>query len=61
MPPQFTNAKETAEYLNTSPTWVYRDAPRLGLTAHKFGAGRNATLQFTVSDVDACARQQRLG
>ncbi|MET8210438.1 helix-turn-helix domain-containing protein [Streptomyces sp. NPDC005373] len=61
MPPRFMDAKQTAEYLNMSLTWVYRDAPRLGLAVYKFGAGRNAKLQFKVSDVDAWARQQRLG
>ncbi|MGW2340384.1 helix-turn-helix domain-containing protein, partial [Streptomyces sp. NPDC001661] len=61
MRPQFMDSKQTAEYLNMSVTWVYRDAPRLGLTAYKFGAGRNAKLQFKVADVDAWARQQRLG
>ncbi|MEV1023236.1 helix-turn-helix domain-containing protein [Streptomyces sp. NPDC050264] len=55
------DTKQTAEYLNMSVTWVYRDASRLGLTAYKFGTGRNAKLQFKVSDVDAWARQQRLG
>ncbi len=61
MRPQFMDTKQTAEYLNMSVTWVYRDAPRLGLAAYKFGTGRNAKLQFKVSDVDAWARQQRLG
>ncbi|MZD05858.1 hypothetical protein GTW43_12290 [Streptomyces sp. SID5785] len=61
MRPQFMDAKQTAEYLNMSVTWVYRDAPRLGLAAYKFGVGRNAKLQFKISDVDAWARQQRLG
>ncbi|WP_327657096.1 helix-turn-helix transcriptional regulator [Streptomyces sp. NBC_00483] len=61
MPPQFMDAKQTSEYLNMSVTWVYRDAPRLGLAAYKFGTGRNAKLQYKVSDVDAWARQQRLG
>lgn len=28
MPAQFMNAKQTAEYLNMSITWVYRDAPK---------------------------------
>ncbi|MEU6663979.1 helix-turn-helix domain-containing protein [Streptomyces sp. NPDC046821] len=60
MRPQFMDARQTAEYLNMSVTWVYRDAPRLGLAAHKFGAGRNAKLQFKVSEVDAWARQQRM-
>lgn len=60
MHPHFMDAKQTAEYLNMSVTWVYRDAPRQGLAAYRFGAGRNAKLQFKVADVDAWARQQRL-
>jgi hypothetical protein len=61
MPAQFMNANQTAEYLNMSLTWVYRDAPRLGLVPYKFGRGRNAKLQFKISDVQAWARQRRLG
>ncbi|MFD8565911.1 hypothetical protein [Streptomyces sp. NPDC059639] len=61
MAQQSMNAKQTAEYLDMSVTRVYRDAPRLGLAVYKFGAGRNVKLQFKVSDVDAWARQQRLG
>ncbi|MFE1955666.1 hypothetical protein ACFW9D_34955 [Streptomyces sp. NPDC059524] len=49
------DAKQTAEYLNMSITWVYRDAPRLGLPAFKFGTGRNAKLQFKRSRGAACA------
>lgn len=54
------DARQTAECLNMSITWVYRDAPRMGLCPYKFGAGRNAKLQFKVRDLDAWARQQRL-
>ncbi|MEU6284801.1 hypothetical protein [Streptomyces sp. NPDC047028] len=61
MPVQFMNAKQTAEYLNMSITWVYRDAPKLGLVPYKFGQGRSAKLQFKVSDVHAWAHQQKLG
>lgn len=55
------NAKQTAQYLNMSITWVYRDAPKLGLTPYKFGNGRSAKLQFKITDVHAWARQQKLG
>ncbi|MFF4117101.1 hypothetical protein ACFY0P_27050 [Streptomyces sp. NPDC001714] len=61
MPTQFMSAKQTAEYLNMSITWVYRDAPKLGLVPYKFGNGRSAKLQFKITDVHAWARQHRLG
>lgn len=60
MPAQFMNVKETAEYLNMSPTWVYRDAPKLGLVPYKFGRGRSAKLQFRTTEVQAWAVQQKL-
>ncbi|MEV6974442.1 hypothetical protein [Kitasatospora sp. NPDC093806] len=60
MPEQFMSAKETATYLNMSLAWVYRDAPRLGLVPYKFGCGRNAKLQFKVSEVQAWVRQQKM-
>lgn len=46
MPACFMNAQQTAEYLNMSLTWVYRDAPKLGLISYKFGHGRSSKLQF---------------
>ncbi|GHE06542.1 helix-turn-helix transcriptional regulator [Streptomyces alanosinicus] len=61
MPTQFMNVKQTAQYLNMSITWVYRDAPKLGLVPYKFGRGRSAKLQFKISDVQAWAQQQKLG
>ncbi|MFH9613483.1 helix-turn-helix domain-containing protein [Streptomyces pratensis] len=61
MAAQFMNAKQTAEYLNVSLTWLYRDAPRHGLAAYKFGSGRNAKLQFKISDIQRWARQQYAG
>ncbi|MGW8376013.1 hypothetical protein [Streptomyces sp. ODS28] len=60
MTAQFMNAKQTAEYLNMSITWVYRDAPTAGLVPYKFGQGRNAKLQFRIADVQMWARQQKL-
>lgn len=56
----FMNARQTAEYLNMSITWVYRDAPKLGLTPYKFGHGHSSKLQFKISEVQAWAQQQRL-
>ncbi|WP_441247400.1 helix-turn-helix transcriptional regulator [Kitasatospora sp. McL0602] len=60
MPEQFMSVKQTASYLNMSVAWVYRDAPRVGLLPYRFGSGRNAKLQFKVSEVEAWVRQQRL-
>ncbi|WP_338693734.1 helix-turn-helix domain-containing protein [Streptomyces sp. Q6] len=60
MAEEFMDVKETAEYLNMSVSWVYRDAPVLGLVPYKFGRGRNAKIQFRVSEVKAWVRQQRL-
>ena len=59
MPEQFMSVKQTAEYLNMSVAWVYRKA-RVGLVPYRFGAGRNAKLQFKVSEVQTWVRQQRL-
>ncbi|MGW4291098.1 helix-turn-helix transcriptional regulator [Streptomyces sp. NPDC004673] len=53
-------AQQTAEYLNMSITWVYRDAPKLGLIPYKFGKGRSAKLQFKIKEVEAWAEQQQI-
>ncbi|MDD9380450.1 helix-turn-helix domain-containing protein [Streptomyces sp. ZAF1911] len=52
-------AKELAEHLNMSLVWVYRDAARSGLTPYKFGTGRNAKIQFKVSEVQTWIGQHR--
>ncbi|MFE7337908.1 helix-turn-helix domain-containing protein [Streptomyces fimicarius] len=54
------SAKETAKFLNMSVPWVYRESARAGLVPYKFGSGRNAKLQFKVTEVHAWAKQQRL-
>ncbi|MCD0486430.1 helix-turn-helix domain-containing protein [Streptacidiphilus sp. ASG 303] len=54
------DVKQTAKYLNMSVPWVYREASRLGLMPYKFGRGRNAKIQFKVSEVQAWLRQQQL-
>lgn len=59
MPAQFMTAKELAEHLNMSLVWVYREAARSGLTPYKFGTGRNAKIQFKVSEVQTWIRQHR--
>ncbi|PJN25671.1 AlpA family transcriptional regulator [Kitasatospora sp. CB02891] len=60
MAAQFMDAKETAEYLNVSLSWLYREAPKLGLVAYRFGRGRNAKMQFKVSEVQSWIKQQRV-
>ncbi|MGP3775351.1 helix-turn-helix domain-containing protein [Streptomyces sp. SDT5-1] len=54
------SVKETADYLNMSATWVYREAPRSGLARYKFGRGRNAKIRFKMSEVKSWVSQQRL-
>ncbi|MGY1495901.1 helix-turn-helix domain-containing protein [Streptomyces sp. QTS52] len=51
--------QETAEYLNVSTSWVYRNATHSGLSPYRFGAGRNAKIRFKVSEVEAWVKQQR--
>ncbi|MEU8781996.1 helix-turn-helix domain-containing protein [Streptomyces sp. NPDC048637] len=53
-------AKEAADFLNVSLTWMYRDAPKLGLTGYKFGRGRNAKLRFKYSEVIKWLEQQKI-
>ncbi|WP_327157723.1 hypothetical protein [Streptomyces tubercidicus] len=60
MAEQFMDVKATAKFLNMSVTWVYRDAPNQGLTPYKFGSGRNAKIQYKISEVQQWARQQKL-
>ncbi|MFE0463326.1 helix-turn-helix transcriptional regulator [Kitasatospora sp. NPDC058965] len=60
VPEQFMSVKQTAEYLNMSVAWVYREATGVGLVPYKFGSGRNAKLQFKVSEVQAWVKQQRV-
>ncbi|MGY5128480.1 hypothetical protein [Streptomyces nigrescens] len=57
MAEQFMDVKATAKFLNMSVTWVYRDAPNQGLTPYKFGSGRNAKIQYKISEVQQWARQ----
>ncbi|QES58053.1 hypothetical protein DEJ51_31125 [Streptomyces venezuelae] len=58
MPAQFMTVRELAQHLNMSVPWVYREAARVGLTAYKFGTGRNAKMQFRVSEVQRWIDQQ---
>ncbi|MGW2404122.1 helix-turn-helix domain-containing protein [Streptomyces sp. NPDC001739] len=54
------DARETAAFLNMSLTWVYREAPRVGLKGYKFGRGRNAKVQFKKADVLRWLEQQKI-
>ena len=53
------DVRQAAEFLNMSTQWVYREAPRAGLVPYKFGRGRNAKIQFKVSEVQAWVKQQK--
>ncbi|MEU7723631.1 helix-turn-helix domain-containing protein [Streptomyces tibetensis] len=51
---------ETAEYLNVSISWLYKNAARSGLAIYRFGTGPNAKIRFKVSEVEAWVKQQRV-
>ena len=59
MSAEFMDAKQTAEYLNMSTSWVYREAPQLGLVPYKFGKGRNSKIQYKLSEVQAWVKQRK--
>ncbi|MFF4297279.1 helix-turn-helix domain-containing protein [Streptomyces vinaceus] len=54
------DVREAAAYLDMSVQWVYREAAGVGLGTYRFGAGRNAKIQFRVSEVHAWVRQQKV-
>ncbi|MET8920193.1 helix-turn-helix domain-containing protein [Streptomyces sp. NPDC004610] len=56
---RFMDAQQTADFLNMSLTWVYRDARRCGLRAYRFGTGKNAKIQFKTSEVLKWIEQQQ--
>ncbi|WP_406499689.1 helix-turn-helix domain-containing protein [Streptomyces sp. NBC_00846] len=56
---QFTNVRETAEFLNMSVAWIYKNARRNGITPYRFGTGRNSKIHFNVSEVEAWVKQQK--
>ena len=60
MGPHLMDAQQTAQFLNMSLTWIYRDAPRCGLKGYKLGGGRNAKLQFKTAEVIKWLEQQRM-
>ncbi|WP_193510588.1 helix-turn-helix domain-containing protein [Streptomyces coeruleorubidus] len=53
------DVRETAEYLNVSLSWLYKNSARSGLAAYRFGTGPNAKIRFKVSEVEAWVKQQR--
>ncbi|WP_078854023.1 helix-turn-helix domain-containing protein [Streptomyces sp. FxanaA7] len=57
---RFMDIRETAEYLNVSVSWLYKNATRSGLVVYRFGAGVNSKIRFDVSEIDAWVKQQRV-
>ncbi len=57
---RFMDARETAEYLNVSISWLYKNSVRSGLATYRFGTGPNAKIRFKVSEVEAWVKQQRV-
>lgn len=57
---RFMDVKETAEYLNVSTSWLYKNSARSGLVMYRFGVGANAKIRFKVSEVEAWVKQQRV-
>ncbi|QPP05122.1 helix-turn-helix domain-containing protein [Streptomyces bathyalis] len=60
MSQEMLTARQTAEMLNVSLTWIYRDAPKLGLIGYKFGRGKSAKLRFRCADVLKWLEQQKM-
>ncbi|MFD7070648.1 helix-turn-helix domain-containing protein [Streptomyces sp. NPDC059913] len=60
MASHFMSAKEAAEYLNMSIQWIYREAPEAGLAPYRFGRGKNAKLQFKVTELNSWIKQQKI-
>ncbi|WP_375136638.1 helix-turn-helix domain-containing protein [Streptomyces sp. A244] len=53
------DVRETAEYLNVSISWLYKNSARSGLAVYRFGTGPNAKIRFKASEVEAWVKQQR--
>jgi excisionase family DNA binding protein len=56
----FMDIKETAEYLNVSVSWLYKNAKRSGLVIYRFGPGPNAKIRFRISEVESWVKQQQV-
>ncbi|MEV0259484.1 helix-turn-helix domain-containing protein [Streptomyces sp. NPDC050732] len=59
MKSKLMSAKQTAEFLNMSLTWIYRDARKCGLVGYKLGNGKNSKLQFKSDEVARWLEQQK--
>ncbi|WP_079054892.1 helix-turn-helix domain-containing protein [Streptomyces neyagawaensis] len=57
---RFMDLKETAEYLNVSASWLYKNARHSGLAIYRFGPGVNSKIRFEVSEIEAWVKQQRV-
>ncbi|MEU5200941.1 helix-turn-helix domain-containing protein [Streptomyces scabiei] len=57
---QFLDVRETAEYLNVSISWLYKNAARSGLAIYRFGTGENSKIRFEVSEIETWVKQQRV-
>jgi excisionase family DNA binding protein len=57
---RFMDVKETAEYLNVSISWLYKNSARSGLAMYRFGVGANSKIRFKVSEVERWVKQQRV-
>jgi excisionase family DNA binding protein len=55
----FMDVRETAEYLNVSISWLYKNSARSGLAVYRFGVGPNAKIRFKVSEIEAWVKQHR--
>ncbi|MFB4193396.1 helix-turn-helix domain-containing protein [Streptomyces carpaticus] len=58
--PVLMDTSEVAMMLNMSMSWVYREAPKLGLKGYKLGRGRNAKILYKRTDVFKWLEQQRI-
>ncbi|WP_257584264.1 helix-turn-helix domain-containing protein [Streptomyces sp. TLI_146] len=54
------DTNELAAMLRMSPSWVYREAAKLGLKGYKLGQGRNAKVLYKRAEVFQWLEQQRI-
>ncbi|MFG2409560.1 helix-turn-helix domain-containing protein [Streptomyces brevispora] len=54
------DTSEVAAMLNTSMSWVYREASKLGLKGYKLGRGRNAKVLYKRSEIFKWLEQQKI-
>ncbi|WP_329162259.1 helix-turn-helix domain-containing protein [Streptomyces anulatus] len=51
---------EVATMLSMSTSWVYREAPKLGLKGYKLGRGKNAKVLYKKAEVFKWLEQQKI-